>query len=250
MARDADVPSIRKGSLRYRVVAAGGLALIHGFEAIVRRVAGNAVFYEPADFPWTADLERKWRDAREELCGLLADESAVPGFEEISEEQARIVRPRTWKAFMFYTFGCRVPANCARCPKTAALLESIPGMTLGMFSILTPHSRIAPHRGVYNGVLRYHLALVVPSSPAQCGLRIGGETRGWREGESLIFDDTHEHEAWNDSDENRVVLFVDFLRELPSPLSWLNRALLALIRRSPYVQNMVFNLAELENRAG
>jgi beta-hydroxylase len=117
-----------------------------------------------------------------------------------------------------------------------------------MFSILTPGSRISAHRGVYNGVLRYHLALMVPSRPERCAIRIDGQTRHWEEGKSLIFDDTREHEVWNDSDEGRVVLFVDFLRDLPPPLSWLNRGLLRLIAASPYVRNMLANLAMLEHR--
>ena len=254
MAEAADAVAIRKGTLRYRVLAAGGLKLISLFEALVRQAVPTPAFHDLADFPWVATVERRWLDARDELCALLDQEgqggqkAIVPSFEEISEEQARLVRPRTWNAFLFYTFGCKVPANCARCPKTAALLESIPGMTLGMFSVLAPHSRIGSHRGVYNGVLRYHLALIVPSRPEQCGIHIGGETRRWEEGKSLVFDDTYEHDAWNDSDETRVVLFVDFLRELPPPLGWLNRALLGLIRRSPYVRNMLVNLDANERR--
>jgi beta-hydroxylase len=115
-----------------------------------------------------------------------------------------------------------------------------------MFSILTPRSRIAAHRGVYNGVLRYHLALVVPHDPDRCSIRIGTEVRHWTDGGSMIFDDTCEHEVWNDTDEQRVVLFVDFLRELPQPLGWINRGLLGLIGASPYVQNMLINLGRLE----
>ena len=236
----------RKGSLRYRLAAGAGLTLIRVFEACVRRVSPGRAFYDPADFPWVETIEAQWGAVRDELRQLLA-ERKVPGFERISEEQARLVGPDRWLSFMFYTFGQRVAANCARCPKTAALLESIPGMTLGMFSILTPHSRIAPHRGVYNGVLRYHLALVVPRRPERCGLRIGSETRHWSEGRSLVFDDTCEHEAWNDSDEDRVVLFVDFLRELPAPLNRVNRALLKLIGASPFVRNMLTNLERLED---
>jgi beta-hydroxylase len=119
-------------------------------------------------------------------------------------------------------------------------------MTLGMFSILAPGARIAPHRGVYNGVVRYHLALAVPSAAERCGIRIGGETRHWEEGKSLMFDDTLEHEAWNATAEPRIVLFVDVLRELPQPLAALNRGLLWLIGVSPYVRNMLLNLARLE----
>jgi beta-hydroxylase len=244
--KDVGGPVIRKGSLRYRIVAGAGLLLIRLFEASVRRVTPARAFYAPHEFPWVAKIESEWPAVRDELRTLLAA-SSIPAFERISEEQARLVAPDTWCAFLLYTFGHKVAANCARCPRTAALLESIPGMTLGMFSVLAPRSRIAAHRGVYNGVLRYHLALTVPSERERCGIRIAGAVRHWTEGQSLIFDDTCEHEVWNDTDEQRVVLFVDFLRELPQPLDWLNRGMLRLIGASPYVQNMLVNLGRLED---
>jgi beta-hydroxylase len=236
---------IRKGSLRYRIIAGAGLMLIRFFEAGVRRVAPQRTFYDAADFPWIARVEAQAHAIREELRAVLA-QSAAPAFERVSEEQGRLVAPDTWRVFMFYTFGHKVAANCARCPRTAAVLESIPGMTLGMFSVLTPRSRIAAHRGVYNGVLRYHLALTVPRDRERCGIRIGDEVRHWSEGRSLVFDDTCEHEAWNDTDEDRIVLFVDFIRVLPQPLGWLNRRMMRLIGASPFAQNMLTNLERLE----
>jgi aspartyl/asparaginyl beta-hydroxylase (cupin superfamily) len=75
-----------------------------------------------------------------------------------------------------------------------------------MFSLLAPRTRIPPHTGVANTRLVCHLPLIVPSN---CGFRCGATTRDWRIGESFVFDDTIEHEAWNDSDELRVVLIVD-----------------------------------------
>jgi aspartyl/asparaginyl beta-hydroxylase (cupin superfamily) len=75
-----------------------------------------------------------------------------------------------------------------------------------MFSLLAPRTRIPPHTGVANTRLVCHLPLIVP---ADCGFRCGATIREWRVGESFVFDDTIEHEAWNDSDELRVVLIID-----------------------------------------
>lgn len=77
------------------------------------------------------------------------------------------------------------------------------------FSRLAPHAHVKPHVGWAASVYRLHLGLVVPEG---CRLRVGSETRPWREGRCLIFDDTVEHEAWNDSDRPRAVLLLDFLR--------------------------------------
>jgi|ERR1051325_10522752 beta-hydroxylase len=239
---------IPKGSLAYRVIAGAGLVLIRAFEWRIRRHAGDRIFYEPEEFPWSSRLEDRWKDVRLELDRVLAGPERPPSFESISEEQARIVQPERWRTFFFYAYGHRVDENCRRCPQTTELLESIPGMTTAMFSILTPGTRLTPHRGPFKGVLRYHLGLLIPSGDERCAIRVGGELKTWREGESLVFDDTYEHEAWNETGAPRVVLFVDFLRDLPFPLSTLNRAMIRLIGVSPFVQNILENLNRLNGR--
>jgi beta-hydroxylase len=88
-------------------------------------------------------------------------------------------------------------------------VEQIPGLTTAGFSWMSPGTHIKPHVGYSSAVLRCHLGLVIPSD---CKLRVGSETRGWQEGKTLVFDDTVEHEAWNRSDKDRVVLLLDFKR--------------------------------------
>jgi len=239
---------IPKGSIAYRVVASTGLVLIRAFEWGIRRHAGDRIFYEPREFRWPSRLEGRWTDIREELDQVLASDLRPPSFESLSEEQARIVQPDRWRTFFLYAYGHRVDENCRRCPNTTELVESIPGMTTAMFSILTPGTRLTPHRGPFKGVLRYHLALMVPPDDGRCAIRVGGELRTWREGESLVFDDTYEHEAWNETAAPRVVLFVDFLRDLPFPLSALNRGMIRLIGASPFVKNILENLNRLNGR--
>jgi beta-hydroxylase len=119
-------------------------------------------------------------------------------------------------------------------------------MKTAMFSILAPRKHIAEHRGVYKGILRYHLGLVIPEPNSQCRIRVGNDVRSWAMGKSLVFDDSHPHEAWNDSDEHRVVLFVDFLRPLPLPLSMVNRFVVWRISKTPFVMNAM--RAARENR--
>ena len=110
---------------------------------------------------------------------------------------------------MFYKGGRKIEENCARCPQTAKLIEQLPGGTVreAMVSLLEPKAIIKPHRDSGNQLLTCHLGLRIPSD---CAIRVGGETRTWSEGQCLIFDTTFEHEAWNKSDEPRVVLLVDF----------------------------------------
>ena len=99
-------------------------------------------------------------------------------------------------------------------------------------------------------MLRYHLALRTPADETAARLRVGSRTEHWRDGRSLIFDDTFEHEAWNDSDEIRVVLSVDVIRKLPWYLAVPNRAFIGAIRRSPFIKRALTNNEALQDTLG
>ncbi|MGI8803806.1 MAG: aspartyl/asparaginyl beta-hydroxylase domain-containing protein [Solirubrobacteraceae bacterium] len=196
---------------------------------------GEATFFDPGDFAWTRRLEDGWPQIRSELDRVLEDREDLPNFQDISVDQATITNDDKWKTYFLYGYGFRSEANCARCPETARLCAEIPGMKTAFFSILSPHKHIEQHRGPYKGVLRYHLGLLIPEPQDGCRIRVEDDVRGWREGGSLIFDDTYEHEAWNDTDDVRVVLFVDFVRPLRFPASLLNRLVLEAIACSPFI---------------
>jgi len=197
---------------------------------------GDPTFFDPAEFAWVRPLEAEWQAIRTELDDILRERDALPNFQDISQDQARISQDDRWKTFFFYGYGYRMDDNCARCPQTTRLIESVPGMTTAFFSILAPGKHIPPHRGPYKGVMRYHLGLRVPEPRERCRIRVGDDTGYWREGGSLLFDDTYEHEVWNDTDGVRVVLFLDVMRPMRFPGALVNRLVFNLIRLSPYVQ--------------
>ncbi len=176
-------------------------------------------YYEREDFAWVERVEAASDMIREELLGVLGERHGfAPYVNHPDGSHGAIVfkslnRSEDWSAFHFFRDGQRVDANCARCPRTAALLDSldlnrVPGYGPEvMFSVLKPHSHIPAHYGTVNGRLVVHLPLIVP---ANCGaLRVAGEDREWTTGKLMFFDDTFEHEAWNNSDEVRVVLIFD-----------------------------------------
>jgi hypothetical protein len=117
-----------------------------------------------------------------------------------------------------------------------------------MISILSPRKHILDHRGPYKGVLRYHLGLIVPEDAESCRIRVGEDYRHWEEGKSMIFDDTFNHEVWNDTDETRVVLFVDVMRPLPSPDAAINEGIVKAIGYSPFVLDAKRNQEAWEAR--
>jgi beta-hydroxylase len=120
---------------------------------------------------------------------------------------------RDWKRFYVKWYDDVLPSAAAHCPKTAALVESIPSVNAAMFVSLAPHSRLPKHRDPFAGSLRYHLGLVTPNSDA-CRIEIDGEPRSWRDGEVLMFDETYIHRAENTTEKARLILFCDIARPL------------------------------------
>ncbi len=230
-------------------IAVGERALAPVERFIGRRsLVDDATFFPLGRFPWVEHVEKDWMVIREEVERLLEDHAALPNFQDISKDQIEITDDDRWKTFFLYGYGFEAKLGVEMCPRTAALVREIPGMTTAMISILSPRKHILDHRGPYKGVLRYHLGLVVPEDAEACRIRVGEEVRHWQEGRSMVFDDTFNHEVWNDTDETRVVLFVDVLRPLPFPESLINRAIVKAIGFSPFVLDAKRNQEAWERR--
>ena len=209
-------------------------------ESLIKRSSsvGNHTFFDTDDFPWTKAIEQEWRLIRAELDGLMEERDTLPNFQDVSPRNYAITQDSSWKTFFLHVQGYRADKNCERCPETARLVEKIPGLSAAFFSILAPHKYLAPHRGRYSGVLRYHLGLIVPQPADSCWIRVADDISHWEEGKSMIFDDTYYHEVLNDTDSWRVVLFVDFLRPLPLPVSLLNKVAMYAVSRRKSVKDM------------
>jgi aspartyl/asparaginyl beta-hydroxylase (cupin superfamily) len=174
-------------------------------------------FYDRDQFPWLDRLEAATTDIRAELVQVLADGPSVlepyVSVDGVPQDRWReLNKSRRWGVFYLWRAGVPVEENLARCPKTAAALAGWPKCDLletgptAVFSILDAKTRIPPHVGVNNARPIVHLPLIVPPG---CGFRVGAETRSWEPGEAFVFDDTIEHEAWNESDQPRAVLILD-----------------------------------------
>lgn len=196
---------------------------------------GDRAFFDNRDFPWIDRVEANWRKARAEIDALMPYTAHMPNFQDISPTQMNLSQDDGWKTYFFYAYGVKAIGNCRRCPETTRLLKAMPGMKTAFFSILAPGKHLPPHRGPYKGVLRLHLGLVIPEPAEKCGIRVGTETRHWQEGKVIVFDDTFDHEAWNDTDKLRVVLFVDIMRPMRFPAGLLNSLMTWMIALSPFV---------------
>lgn len=211
-------------------------------------LVGNPYFFEPQQFDWVKELESHWLEIRQELDRILLIVDELPNLQDISLEQQTITQDNRWKTYFLYGYGFKIDKNCQKCPETTELVEKIPGMKTAFFSILLPHKEIPEHQGYYKGVVRYHLGLVIPKLYKQCGIKIGNEVAHWEEGKSLLFDDAFTHQAWNKTDEIRVVLLIDVIRPLPFPFSSINRIVLNSISTSLFVEEALKNQAEWDKR--
>jgi ornithine lipid ester-linked acyl 2-hydroxylase len=211
---------------------------------------GDRPVFDPRDFEWIERVEAASPLIRGELDHVLRDPSRIPEFRQVSKDQAHLAPEGMWKTYFFYAYGHRAEGNCERCPITARIVSSIPGMQTAFFSILAPGARIKPHRGPHAGVLRYHLGLRVPAADERCAIRVDDQILRWGVGESLVFDDTYEHEAWNETDAPRAVLFVDFERPLEGVARRLNRGFTRLVAMSPFVREGVENFERWDELYG
>jgi aspartyl/asparaginyl beta-hydroxylase (cupin superfamily) len=182
-------------------------------------------FFAREHFPWLAELEAETTGIERELRALLDRDGA--GFRpyiafdptQPVNQWAELNHSRRWSAWFFWEDGVRQEEHVARCPATAAALEKLPLLDIpgkgptALFSILDSRSRIPPHSGSDNVRATVHLPLVVPEG---CGFRVGSETREFELGKAWVFDDTIEHEAWNDSEAPRAILIFDVWNPLLS----------------------------------
>jgi aspartate beta-hydroxylase len=175
-------------------------------------------FFDREHFPWLGELEAATSTIVAELEAILADPkpgltpyiSLPPGVP--ASKWSGLDKSLDWGAFHLWKEGERFDEACARAPRTAALVESLPICQIKgrapnvFFSILKAGSHIPAHTGVTNVRSVVHLPLIVPEG---CEFRVGGETRSWVLGQAFAFDDTIEHEAWNRSEHDRAVLIID-----------------------------------------
>lgn len=212
-------------------------------DALIERSSrvSNAPVLDARDFAWTQILRDNWQTILAEARMVLAHPEAVPLLDEVSPDHKRIAPPGKWRSFFLRGYGCDIDDNMARCPKTTALVRKIPGLNSAFFSILAPGAHIPPHRGVTKGLITCHLGLIVPADNVR--MRVDREILRWGEGETLVFDDTYEHEVWNDTDETRVVLLVQFARPLRAPGKWLADLFLWGVKHTAFVREARDNVA-------
>jgi beta-hydroxylase len=205
--------------------------------------APDAPVLSSAQFPWTRVLEANWELIRAEAETALAELNRIPPLRDISPDHRRIAEPDNWRSYFLWGYGYRMDENCLACPETDRLLAQVTGLNSAFFSILKPGAHIPRHRGPTKALLTCHLGLFTPKQ-GRCRMQVGDELVGWADGKTLVFDDTYPHEVWNDTQELRIILLVQFRRPVRPPGKWVADLFMWGIRHSPFVQEGRRNLAK------
>ncbi len=206
------------------------------------------VFFDiSATRPELLELDRNYQVIREELLRILPEKRSLPRYHELDEMQynisARVDADKDWKIYPLNIMGVKPEAYCTCCPKTTALLDGIPGLFEAFFSILEGGKSIPHHEGPYRGYIRYHLGLIVPEKKPP-SIRVRDQEYTWKEGESVLFDDSWDHEVYNQCAADRVVLIVDIRRPMSQPYDGVNR-FVQRIMKAVYGRHILKRLATM-----
>jgi aspartyl/asparaginyl beta-hydroxylase (cupin superfamily) len=232
--------------LKYNILKYTGLFVIATFRNLSSLFSPRKPFYNLSNFPELKKIEDNYETIKQEYINF-SRQNSILNIQDFFSEQKRITHGDNWKSYVLTMYGFDYIEHQQHFPKTMAVLNQIPGISSSMFSVLAGGGHITPHEGPYNGVLRYHLALIVPTPTEDLYIKINGVKKHWTEGQSMVFDDTYTHEAKNETAETRVVLFIDFVRPLPFPINKINQFLFGLIANSVFIQDALKNSAQLEN---
>lgn len=199
-------------------------------------------------FPFLQAFADHVDEITSEVQRILRHREAVPTFQEVSIDQKKIATGTNWRTFILFGFGRKAERNCVQAPVTASLLERVPNLQTSWFSILAPGYHIPHHCGVTKGILRAHLGLIIPKQADRCRIRVSNVVVSWQVGEMFVFDDTYDHEVWNDTDEERVVLIIDFDRPMRFLGRLSNRLFIGLLKLTAFYQEPKRKMESFEDR--
>ena len=224
-----------------------GYILLYYFNSILKLEYNNPIIYTRSRGLIT--LKQNYNIIKDEYIQYQNNHN-IPIFGDITKVQDYLSNDQTnskWRVVVLRMYNKDTHLT-KYFPNTMKLLDLIPHISLIMFSILEPGKRIIPHRGVYNGVLRYHLGLITPIDYNNCYIVIDKHKYNWIEGDDIIFDDTYSHYVINNTDETRVILFLDIKKEYKNMvLNMLNDLLLFIFNYNITTKDIVDKVESYDN---
>jgi beta-hydroxylase len=199
--------------------------------------APNRPFLDTGDFPELRALTDNWQVFRDEGLRLM-DAEKIAASTGDNDVGFHTFFKRGWKRFYLKWYSNKLPSAQALCPKSTAILNSMPRVHGAMFATLPPGGKLGKHRDPFAGSLRYHLGLRTPNDDA-CWIEVDGQRRSWRDGQAMVFDETYVHEAFNGTDTTRLILFCDIERPVAGLMTPLNRWMINNVMKATGAPNEV-----------
>ena len=207
----------------------------------------NTAYFDADDFPELKVLENNWEVIRDEAIALN-NQAHIKASADLDDLGFNSFFRTGWKRFYLKWYGASLNSADQLCPKTVALINAIPKVKGAMFAMLPPGARLGKHRDPYAGSLRYHLGLVTPNSE-DCYISVDGEKYSWRDGKAIMFDETYIHYAINNTDQNRIILFLDVKRPVNFFLvDWINGIFCRIVLSASATKNIRGDKVGLLNR--
>lgn len=208
---------------------------------------GNQPYFDTKLFPQLKIFEEHWEEIRDEALALH-EKTHIKASNDLDDLGFNSFFKAGWKRFYLKWYGANLPSANQLCPRTIELINSVPEIKGAMFTMLPPGGRLVNHRDPYAGSIRYHLGLVTPNSD-DCYIDVDGEKYAWRDGEAVMFDETYIHYAVNNSDQNRIIFFLDVKRPVTfAPVDWINTIFSRVVLAASATKNLEGDKVGLLNR--
>lgn len=232
------------GGFVYSIVKFIGFFTLNLFDFFVSFSKNDKDIFDNKIFDFTDVLESSYLQILMEYEQVKEnyDIKQVKDFYKVDTD---IGQDNNWKGFPLIIYNYLFRENVDSCPQTNKIIKQVPGCSSAMFSVLGPGKHILPHTGIYKGVVRGLLTLKAPSS-GQCWIKINNQKIPFENGKLILFDETALHEVFNDSEEERVVLYLDIYRELSFPLNFFNLVIFNLLKYSPFILNIIKSYNNLQ----
>ena len=195
---------------------------------------GDKKFFDPSVTPLSQQLEESYPSILSETKSMMQRYDDFAPFQDISPDQTYISNDDRWRMFFLKGAGVTFKRNAAHFPTLMSVLNKHRGVVSAYLSVLGPQKILNPHEGPWAGVLRMHMGLIIPD-PDKCHINVEGDKYHWDNGKVVLFDDTYNHYAVNETDQLRVILFIDYMRPMRFPYNLLNWTVMKMSWAFPYI---------------
>lgn len=233
-----------KKSLKFYYIGAFPLPFLGAYNSLIRLFHPKQThIYNSTKFPTDKILKKNFHAIKDECTNIYKLKNSLMNFADInkiilySDEHAD-----KWKVFPIKFYGEINKTAYKLCPNICKIIEECKDVHIALISILEPGRYIRPHKGPCNTMLRYQLAVQIPSDRKNCWIKINNHKYNWKEGESIVFDDTYLHEVYNNTNEPRIILFLDIERPVKNIFKSINKKLLKISKLTKFIKDTNNNI--------